>query len=299
MHLFANYWAKILIMIDILLSTYNGERFLREQIDSLLQQSFTDWKLLIRDDGSIDNSVAIIAEYAKSFPKKIAILSDNAGNLGPAFSFEKLLAASTAPYIMFCDQDDVWLPNKIKITLEKMREMEQKYGKDLPLLVHTDLQVVDSHLKVIANSMWEYMQFKPEISESDMHFLAVGNCVTGCTVMINQKAKQISLPFHKRIIMHDAYIALCVMKYGKVSYSPIPTIKYRQHGKNECGAKAVDYSLWHRLQKLKWVMEDAKKNYLNAKPLVFKNYIEFWYYKVKLFIIKRKSAPYIMPVNFG
>ena len=89
------------------------------------------------------------------------------------------------------------------------------------------------------------------------------------------------------------------MKHGKVSYSPIPTIKYRQHGKNECGAKAVDYSLWHRLQKLKWVMEDAKKNYLNAKPLVFKNYAEFWYYKVKLFAKKRKSNPYVMPPYSG
>ena len=99
--------------VDILLATYNGERFLDEQMHSLLSQSYTEWHLIIRDDGSTDNTLAIIQRYKKQYPNKITILEDNLANLGACRNFGRILEQSDADYAMFCDQDDVWLPKKI------------------------------------------------------------------------------------------------------------------------------------------------------------------------------------------
>ena len=101
-------------MIAILMSTYNGERYLREQIDSLLNQTYKDWKLYIRDDGSTDETISIIESYVNDYPDLIVLLKDDLGNLGSARSFMRILSVVDADYYMFCDQDDVWLPNKVK-----------------------------------------------------------------------------------------------------------------------------------------------------------------------------------------
>src|SRR5690606_7688467 len=139
-------------MIDILMSTYNGARYLAEQIDSILGSSFADFRLMIRDDGSVDDTPALIAEYA-SADGRITVVSDTLGNLGASASFMRLLELSNAPYFMFADQDDVWLPNKVKRSYEKISEHE---SPGLPNIVFTDLSVVDEKLKPIADSFWSY-----------------------------------------------------------------------------------------------------------------------------------------------
>jgi len=182
-------------MIDILLSTYNGITYLREQIESILNQSFADWYLIIRDDGSMDDTAVVIDEYCKQYPQKIKKITDNLGNLGVIRSFEILLENSTANYIMFCDQDDYWLPDKIYISFNKIKQMENQFGNNIPLLVHTDLKVVDKNRNLISESLWKYTKLKPEILDANIYYMSLCNCVTGCTVLINKKAKEISLPF--------------------------------------------------------------------------------------------------------
>jgi glycosyltransferase involved in cell wall biosynthesis len=221
--------------VYILLSTFNGSKYLHQQIDSFLNQTNQKWHLLIRDDGSKDETINIIDKYTSLYPNKIKLASDSFGNLGTAKSFAKLLEYESGEYFMFSDQDDIWLPNKIELTTNAMKTAEEMYP-NMPLLIHTDLRVVDADLKVIAESMWNYQSIHPE-RDADLRRLCVRNIITGCTVMINQKAKQIVLPFPAETRIHDWWIALNVAKYGKLIHIAVPTVLYRQHGANIIGVK--------------------------------------------------------------
>ena len=221
--------------ISICMATYNGEQFLRQQLDSIFAQSNQDWQLLVRDDGSDDNTVHIIEDYAGRLPGKIKLITDNGNHLGANLNFGKLLEHADAEYIMFSDQDDVWLPNKIELTLNAMKAAEQIYP-DKPILVHTDLQVMDSRLNVIADSMWRYQRLFPEVGDN-LNMIMTHNVVTGCTVMINKKARAVSIPIPKEAILYDWWIALNVCKHGKIVYLSIPSILYRQHSDNQVGAQ--------------------------------------------------------------
>ncbi len=222
-------------MIDILLATYNGEKYLSQQIDSIIAQTCKDWQLLIRDDLSTDNTVNIIKSYTRRHPDKIRLIEDNKGHLGLARNFEALLESAQSEFIMFCDQDDIWLPNKIELTLNTMKAARQTWP-NAPLLVHTDLKVVDETLKPIAESFWKLNRISPE-SDCQLKKIIYQNIVTGCTVMINKKAKEISMPFPPEASIHDWWIALNVVKYGKILHMAMPTVLYRQHTANLIGAK--------------------------------------------------------------
>lgn len=225
-------------MVDILLSTYNGEKYLAEQIDSILNQTYKDWNLLVRDDGSSDDTSAIINNYVSEFPNKIKwINKENVCNVGVVRSFETLMKESTSPYFMFCDQDDVWLPNKIEQTLMLLQQQEQRFGKERPLLVHTDLKVVDKDLNEIHPSFFKMSGFNPTKTHSNIHFSLMYTCVTGCTVMGNEYARKVSLPIEDWADMHDSWVTRKVLlNSGKVMTIPTTTMLYRQHGNNVLGS---------------------------------------------------------------
>jgi glycosyltransferase involved in cell wall biosynthesis len=229
-------------MIYILLATYNGEIYIREQLDSLLKQTYQNWILWIHDDGSKDATLKIVKEYKEKFPNKIILISDGIRCGGAKQNFTHLLSSidDNYDYIMFCDQDDVWLDYKIELTLNTMIEVENSnYNK--PIIIHTDLQVVDETLKTIANSYFIYQKIKPHWSK-DFYMSLVQNSVTGCTMMINKKAKEISLPIGNNAIMHDWWILLKVLQNnGVVKYISEPTILYRQHSFNDTGAKGFSF----------------------------------------------------------
>lgn len=259
--------------IDILLSTYNGERFLSEQIESILSQSCTSWKLFIRDDGSKDNTSSIILEYVSKYPDKIFwINKDNVYNVGVIKSFEALMQVSTAPYIMFCDQDDVWLPFKVEETLNKLIEIENSIGKEKPVLVHTDLKVVDGELNTISESMFSTSKASPQLIHSNINYALLCNCITGCTVMCNAKARENSLPFPDFVEMHDSWVARKVwLEGGKVETLYKSTMLYRQHGYNVVGA-TPSITLKQRLNYIKKCYNQYKLLYKNnafIAPLAF------------------------------
>jgi glycosyltransferase involved in cell wall biosynthesis len=223
--------------VSILLSTYNSEAYLSEQIDSVINQTTKDWILYIRDDGSSDNTISLIEDYCRRYDN-IIFLKDGLANLGSKKSFINLLTQVDSSYYMFCDHDDVWLPFKIEKTLNKMLETESAHpGK--PVLIFTDLIIVDNNLNILNNSMWTYQKTNPEHAK-DFYLLSVSNPVTGCTVMINQRAKEISLPMSQKSLMHDLWIALKVSYYGNVDFISEPTVLYRQHANNVIGAKKTD-----------------------------------------------------------
>jgi glycosyltransferase involved in cell wall biosynthesis len=222
-------------MIDILLATYNGEKYLREQLDSIFDQSCQDWKLLVRDDGSSDGTVVIIEDYMSRYPGKVTRICDDKGRLGVCQNFGELLKHSTAEYVMFSDQDDVWLPNKIELMRELMKNAEVVYP-DIPLLVHTDKRVVDSDLNVVADSHWSLTRMSPFIGD-DVNKLMVDGLVSGNTMIVNRKAKEISIPIPKEATLHDRWISIKTAKYGKILYSSVPCILYRQHSSNSIGSQ--------------------------------------------------------------
>lgn len=222
-------------MVDILMATYNGGKYIVEQIDSILNQNYNDWKLYIRDDGSKDNTINIVKEYIEKYPDKIILIEDGRRNLGPKLNFGELLKNSKSEYCMFCDQDDVWMEEKVSLTLNKMIELEKQYGKDKPILIHTDLKVVNERLDVINESFWNFMSLDPK--RKAINKLLVENTITGCTMMINRKLKEEIKEIPEKCEMHDWWIALVASSIGVIYTIEKPTILYRQHENNQIGAR--------------------------------------------------------------
>lgn len=219
--------------VVILLATYQGARFLGQQLDSLMSQSYPHFRLFIRDDGSSDGTQNLIQSYARLYPEKIHLLPPDR-RLGVVGNFQRLMeeALGQAPYIMFCDQDDLWEKDKILKTLMKMKQEEDQR----PCLVHTDLCVVDQELKPLHPSFWRYCHLKPKGRES-FNRLLVQNVVTGCTVMINQALLKQALPIPSQAMMHDWWLALVASAFGKVVHLQESAILYRQHSRNQLGAQ--------------------------------------------------------------
>lgn len=266
--------------IDILLTTYNSEQYLLPLIESILNQTYTNWRLLVRDDGSSDSTVDILTKISNENSDKIYLLLDEMGNQGPAHSFEILLLASNASYIMFCDHDDIWNTTKIELTYSKMKKMECLH-RNKSILVHTDLTVVDNNLKLISDSFWKYTKAQPEFS-CNFYRLAVNNSITGCTVMINDKTKSFVLPFPQNIIMHDWWIALNVAKNGIIGHLSESTILYRQHSFNTLGAKKISTNYFiNRILKIRLTIIDNWNWYLMIQELNFSvNYFKLFYFKL-------------------
>lgn len=215
--------------IAILMSTYNGAQYLKEQIESIQQQTNHDWQLYIRDDGSKDQTVDIAQSYAQQDPR-INLVDQGSSNRGVIGSFMRLLKLVDADYYMFADQDDYWHTDKVQRTLDLMQANEETH---LPICVHTELQNTDAQLNPLgllkSGQVW-----------TDFKHFCFGNCVTGCTMMINEPLKQLlnidSLNL-SAIMMHDWWFALVAAAFGKVVYDPTPTIDYRQHGTNVVGGQ--------------------------------------------------------------
>lgn len=224
--------------IEIIMAAYNGERYLAEQIESILRQTYQDFHLLICDDMSSDRTAYLINKYAKRYPKKITVVQSER-KYGVNQCFEFLLKQTTAPYVMFCDQDDVWFENKIKRSLDSMLKLEQSYGSKKPLLVHSDMVVVDSKLQAIHSSFWAYSHLFP--SKNSINRLLVQNVVTGCTAMFNQAAVEAALPMPEAAIQHDWWMALVVSALGHIKPIREPLLYYRQHNSNAVGATKFSF----------------------------------------------------------
>jgi glycosyltransferase involved in cell wall biosynthesis len=220
--------------VEVLLATYNGARFLREQIDSIMAQDYGNIRVLARDDGSSDETVEILDQYAKRFPGCFRVMPASAPTGSAKNNFLLLMKASTAEYICFADQDDVWLPDKVSRTKQAMDQLETRWGTKVPLLVFTDLHVVDDKLTILHQSFWAYMDIDPSRMDR-LPALMVQSVVTGCTAMLNRPLLGLSLRMPEEAFMHDRWIGLLAAFMGKSSGVGIPTVLYRQHEHNVLG----------------------------------------------------------------
>jgi len=241
--------------LEILLATYNSARYLSDQLDSLFAQTFSDFTILVSDDGSTDNTLFILSQYRHRFPERMRIMkfSINAG--GARANFSRLLECSTAEYVMFCDHDDVWLPEKIKISINKIKSMEYLHGSETPLLVHTDLMVVGPKLELLDRSFWKYSNINP--ARDNLNQLLAQNVITGCAMLMNRPLCKLASPIPTQAIMHDYWCALVASISGNIDYIDEQTILYRNHGSNLLGA-------------VKWSLPNIIKQ---TKSTLFTNYL--------------------------
>lgn len=233
--------------ICIIMAVYNGERYLSEQIDSLLKNTYQNFTLHIFDDKSTDQSAKIIADYEQRYPKQI-IGHRNAKNHGVIRNFLEGTRIMDADYYMFCDQDDVWYPDKIQHTLHHMEAVETQTPSQ-PVVVFGDATVVDEHLKEIAPSFQKQSGYQTD--HIDLPHLLMENKLIGCTIMFNRSLRNLLSEYPNEIRMHDWWIALLGAAFGTVSYLEEPLLLYRQHGRNIVGNISKGGYLKDRITHLK------------------------------------------------
>lgn len=237
--------------IAVLLATFNGERHVGALLDSLLQQTVGDFHVIARDDGSSDGTAAILRSYASKHPERFSILPPGAPTGSACGNFAALLDAVEASYVAFADQDDLWFPHKLATMLDRMRAVEGEVGPDVPVLVHSDLQVVDDALRPVAPSYWRLQGTTPTRRRELRHLLAE-NVVTGCAMLANRALVTCARPVPSEAVMHDWWLALHAAAFGRVEPLPEPTLLYRRHAGNSVGAGGWSVvTVWRQIRRMR------------------------------------------------
>ena len=272
--------------IIVLLSTYNGERYLEEQLDSLVLQKDVEIELLVRDDGSSDDTIGILDRWQAD--GKLSWYTSV--NLGPGRSFMHLLeVAKSGNYYAFCDQDDVWMPDKLRLTMDKMHAVElANPGK--PVIIHTDMNVVDEKLNVVHDSFWRSSGLRPDVLRT-FPYLSVCNCVNGCTILMNSVARKLILDKYveQDFIIHDVISALTVSYYGGIiDYIEVPTVLYRQHSANVVGAEQYSKvsAIKNRLKNLGRVYKKNVEVFKAVNRIGRISIFTYLYHKFKYLLIR-------------
>ena len=234
---------------EILLATYNGQKYIGEQIDSILKQKDQRWHLTLSDDGSTDGTVEILDEYVRKYPQKIQRIESGRrfGNARDHFFW--MIGQCRAEYVLTCDQDDVWYEEKLGKTLGVLLKAEEMHGKACPILVFSDQRPTNAQLIPLASSLMRYQnQF---FEYFDYRSILMQNVVTGGAMGFNRALAELAMKCTQpaQTIMHDWWMAAVAARFGKVVYIDEPLGDYRQHGTNSVGAKNVK-SISHVMKKL-------------------------------------------------
>lgn len=240
--------------IEILMATYDGAPYIREQIDSILAQTDENWRLTLSDDGSTDGTDAIIDEYAARYPDRVRRVHSGRRFGGAMPHFMWLTENCDAAYIAYCDDDDTWKPDKLEKLRAAMLGAQARLGGETPILVFADQTVTRADGGVIAPSLMRYQ--KQYFGEFDWRSILMQNVVTGGAMMVNRLLAQMALrsTVRSQIIMHDWWMAAVAARFGEIVYIDEPLGTYRQHGANSVGAKDVG-SAAHMLHKLSHIGE--------------------------------------------
>jgi glycosyltransferase involved in cell wall biosynthesis len=229
--------------IEVVLPTYNGVLYLEAQIASIYNQTLRPERVLLRDDGSSDGTQALISQLQQRYGTWLQVLPAD-GNLGCTANVNRLLQATTAPYVALADQDDLWISQKLEISKARLQQMENLYGLLTPLLVHSDLELVDVNANILGVNYLQRQHLNAlRTTEAD---LALTNVVTGCTTLINRALLDKASPIPSQALMHDWWLALVAASFGKIELIHQPTVKYRQHCANLLGARGLGIAYWSK-----------------------------------------------------
>lgn len=237
--------------VDILLATYNGEKYIKEQVESILNQTYENIQIIISDDCSTDNTRQVLKEYENN--EKIKIFYQEK-NLGYVKNFEFLLKQVKSNLYMLSDQDDVWKKEKVEKSVEKIESEKLD-------LVFGDLEVVDENLNTLYKSYNRYMHLIHKIKkyQKDYRLQYLYNCMTGCTIISRKNwiDKVLPFPTNSKYMIHDYWLGLVIALNGKVGYIEEPYILYRQHGKNQVGSKKASKTA-SKLEKVRNISIDTR-----------------------------------------
>lgn len=222
---------------DVILAVWNGARYLSAMLDSLLSQTTRDFNILARDDGSRDGSLAILENYKPRFDGRLRVIAGEPSGSATA-NFAILMRETKADYVLFADQDDVWKPEKVELSLRSLKEAEAKYGRSTPIYFATDITVVNEDLQVISASYWKWKRLRPSMMSSLSQSLI---CVPiqGMASGINRALLDLANPVAEKAISHDWWTQLIAAAMGKVICDPTSTALYRVHGGNASIPKQV------------------------------------------------------------
>lgn len=232
---------------EIALATCDGERFLEEQLMSLQAQTLTPGRLVVVDDASTDQSVTILQGWARQSGIPVMAFSRNSRQ-GSLATFGQALAATEAGYVLLCDQDDRWDSDKAEILLKRMLHLEALHGVTTPLLVHSNLRLMDAAGNVNHPSFHRLQNLDPQ--RDGLLDLALQNTVTGCATLVNRACLEAALPFPEQAVLHDWWLAMVAARLGHLSYDPLARLSYRQHGRNLVGATGFGRQMRQRLRQL-------------------------------------------------
>lgn len=236
----------------VLMSVFNGEEYISEQLDSILKQKINDVDILIRDDGSDDTSINIINNYIKK-NKNISLYTGE--NIGSWKSFMDLIysADNNYDYYAFSDQDDVWLPDKLGVAVEMLEQMSRDCGKDIPLMYGGNVCPVNKKLEKIDTGI-NLTGYSPTFGNS-----MIQGITSGLTCVFNNAAlKKVRTCHPEYMIMHDWWLYMTVTCYGRVVYDDDAYVLYRQHEKNVCGARVS------RLERIKYRLKHFNERKCNV-----------------------------------
>ncbi len=224
------------LTVAVLMTTYNGEKFLKQQLDSILSQTYQNFKLYISDDNSSDSTVQIISKYQNNHPDKI-FYKVNQNNIGFVENFENLIDQSDENYMALSDQDDIWRSDKLELEMQEMLAFE-KVDKNRAYLVHSDLSMIDEKGKLLNSSYFKYRNYSLKNTKDLGHIL--GPCgVMGNTLLLNKKLKNLILPFPDNLDVHDYWIALNCELFGTRKTLNTPLVQYRIHQNNSSNSTNI------------------------------------------------------------
>lgn len=250
--------------VAVIMASYNGAKYIGEQIESILGNSFDDIELHVCDDGSTDETEEIVNTYVEKNPGKV-FFHKNKENLGVIRNFLEGMKCADCPYYMFSDQDDVWEKDKILHTLERMKQEENK-NVNIPIAVFGDAYMVDANLKSMNSTFQKTSNVNP--TNTKLSHLVVENTVIGCTLMINAGLKELVRNTSLQIKMHDWWLALIATSMGKLVYLDEPLLKYRQHENNTLGAKSELAYATENVGKLKKIRDSVHESCFQAEAFL-------------------------------
>jgi len=247
--------------ISVALCTYNGEKYIREQIESIISQTLLPGEIILCDDASSDDTFIIAESLLKEsgIPYKAV---KNKENIGYNKNFEQALGLASNDYIALCDQDDVWFNNKLEVLYNAIKKQEEIHGMECPILVFSDAIVANEALEIIHPSYMRMQKLHPQKTAGKIYSLCINNVVIGMTSLINRSLAKLALPFPENILNHDWWMAVLSSAKGKLVYIDESLCYYIQHGKNVIGA-----NLYHDIGWASYIIERFKKRQSVAEYL--------------------------------
>lgn len=276
-------------LVSIVVATYNGDLFLSEQLESIKNQIYENFEIIISDDASTDSTFEIINSFVKNNPDLIIKLNFNKKNLGYVKNFEKAISLSNGNYIALCDQDDIWMPEKLSKCIDNLENTKA-------LAIFTNAKIINDKGDYTNDTLFSLVKFEPEIDHISPSFFYLQNCATGCTMVINRALLETAIPFPESL-PHDWWLAYQASFLNSLIYTDDYLIKYRLHNNNTIGIPSINKKnkpltyFFKKLDprlKLKSKVVDAIKIYVRfshmmkfeilqkGRPSIELNYLRQW-----------------------